>query len=104
MILRILAITAALLWAMAASPVHGQQVCGMRADLANHLSKVYAEVPVGRGLTENGTLIEIFAAKNGSWTMLETRPNGISCLRGSGNSWSNLPLITRETAPEDETS
>ena len=89
---------------MAASPVHAQQVCGRRADLANHLSNVYTEVPVGRGLTENGTLIEVFAAKNGSWTMLETLPNGISCLRGSGDSWSNLPLITRETAPENETS
>ncbi len=89
---------------MAASPVHAQQVCGLRADLANHLSKVYTEVPVGRGLTKNGNLVEIFAARNGSWTMLETLPNGISCLRGSGDSWSNLPLITRETAPENETS
>ena len=89
---------------MAASPVHAQQICGWRTDLAKHLSKVYTEFPVGRGLTKEGTLFEIFAASNGSWTMLETLPNGISCLRGSGDSWSNLPLITRETAPGNETS
>ena len=103
-IFRLLAIVAALLWAMAASPVHAQQICGWRADLATYLSRVYAEAPVGRGLTEKGTLMEIFAARNGSWTMVETLPNGISCLRGSGDSWSNLPLITREMAPGDETS
>ena len=94
----------ALLLVTAASPVHAQQICGWRADFAAYLSRAYAEAPVGRGLTENGTLMEVFAATNGSWTMVETLPNGISCLRGSGDSWSNIPLITRDTAPGDETS
>ncbi len=93
----------ALLLAVAATPTHAQQICAWHADLSKFLLQVYAEAPVGRGLGVNGNLIEIFAASDGSWTLLETQPNGISCLRAAGVAWSNLPpFISRETQPGAE--
>lgn len=88
---------------MAATPAQAQLICAWRTDLSKFLLRVHAEVPVGRGLGANGNLIEIFAADDGTWTLLETQPNGISCLRAAGIAWSDVPpLIVRETQPDAE--
>ena len=74
------------LWSM---PVQAQQQppCASRAEFLNHLSDNYKEAPVAMGLTANGGLLEVVASKNGSWTIIVTTPNGMSCGVASGMSW-----------------
>ena len=66
--------------------------CGDRAAITKHLTDQYAENPTSLGLASNGSVFEVFTSKRGSWTVLLTNPNGITCLLGSGEHWENNKL------------
>lgn len=75
------------LWSL---PVQAQQQrlsCPDREELLNHLSANYEEAPVAMGLTINGDLLEVVVAKTGSWSIIVTRPSGISCALAAGMNW-----------------
>ena len=81
------------LWSV---PVQAQQQpppCANRADFLNHLSANYKEAPVAMGLTANGGLLEVVASADGSWTIIVTMPNGMSCGVASGMSWESTAEI-----------
>lgn len=82
------------LWSM---PVEAQQQqrppCANRADFLNHLSANYKEAPVAMGLTANGGVLEVVASKDGSWTIIVTMPNGLSCGVASGMSWESTAKV-----------
>ncbi len=65
----------------------GQQVCGDRAKIVAHLGSDYKEGRSGIGLAASGTVVELFTADSGSWTMLMTAPGGQTCVMGSGEGW-----------------
>ena len=64
-----------------------QQVCGDRAKIVAHLDSDYKEGRSGIGLAASGTVIELFTAKSGTWTMLMTAPDGRTCVMGTGEGW-----------------
>jgi hypothetical protein len=64
-----------------------QSQCGPRQDLVKNLGDKFKESPIGRGLTQPGQVLEIFASQSGSWTMVVTTPNGTSCLIAAGENW-----------------
>ena len=64
-----------------------QQMCAPRDVLVSNLSKSYQEQPLGRGLSATGNLVELLTGPSGSWTMLMTRPNGLTCVIGVGEAW-----------------
>ena len=76
------------LWSLPAQ-AQQQQPCADRSEFLNHLSANYKEAPVAMGLTANGGLLEVVASKDGSWTIIVTTPNGMSCGVASGMSWEN---------------
>ena len=39
------------------------------------------------GLASNGAVIELYTADTGTWTMLITKPGGVTCVMGSGEGW-----------------
>ncbi|WGF87011.1 hypothetical protein [Marinivivus vitaminiproducens] len=56
-----------------------------------HLSRQYAETPIGLGLKTDGDLLQIFASrKTGTWTVLSIRPDGTSCVVAAGRSWQEI--------------
>jgi hypothetical protein len=62
--------------------------CGPHAELAVALERRYDEKPQFVGLTGQGHLIEVFASvRSGSWTIMLTSPQGVSCLIADGESW-----------------
>lgn len=61
--------------------------CGTRDTILATLSAQYGERPIARGLAANGAMIEVVAADTGSFTLLLTQPNGISCLLATGELW-----------------
>lgn len=65
-------------------------LCGTRTDIAAGLQTKFSETPVSIGLATNGSVIEVFASANGSFTVMMTAPNGRSCLIAAGQNWENL--------------
>jgi hypothetical protein len=59
--------------------------CFARADVAAGLLAEYDEVPRMRALTRRGRLVEMFVAPSGSWTLMMTQPDGMSCVMASGH-------------------
>ena len=64
--------------------------CAKRSDFVKLLSSNYDEAPVAMGLTASGRVLEVVASDHGSWTIIVTRPNGISCGVVSGESWQRV--------------
>jgi hypothetical protein len=66
--------------------------CLLSEDLAWLLREQYAEVPVARGVGEDGTLVTVFAAKTtGTWRIALTDPTGVSCVIAEGTGFELLP-------------
>ncbi len=82
---------AALAALIAASPVMAQTVCSTRAEFIDRFAHRYAENPVAMGLASSGGVVEVLASEGGSWTLLVTMPNGVSCVVAAGENWEALP-------------
>jgi hypothetical protein len=66
--------------------------CHSHADLAAMLNQKYSEAPNAVGVQANGHLVEVFASNDGtSWTIVVTRPDGVSCIVAVGEDWETLP-------------
>ena len=67
-----------------------QSNCLPREVIVSRLAEKYGETVQTRALTHNGVLVENYASSNGSWTIVATEANGVSCLMVSG---SNFELV-----------
>lgn len=72
------------------SPVYAQGVCGNRADIIKRLALKYQERVVGQGIAANGSIVEVYAAKSGSWTITMRHPSGLTCLVATGQNWQQI--------------
>jgi hypothetical protein len=62
--------------------------CGPRTDVLAALAKAYQEHPTAIGLSNSGRLLEIVTrADGGSWTLLLTSPQGVTCIVDAGGDW-----------------
>lgn len=68
-----------------------QPVCGTHQSISETLKKSYTEAPVSMGVTSSGGIVEVFSSNEGIWTLVLTRPDGVSCLIAAGEAWENLP-------------
>jgi len=66
--------------------------CGAREAVLDRLSAKYDEEPVSIGVTATGSLLEVLASPEGTWTIIVTVPNGPTCLVSSGDGWHNAPV------------
>jgi len=69
---------------------NAQQVCGQRTDVVSKLDSDYKESTTGMGLVNNGSVVEVFASQSGTWTILVTQPNGVSCVVATGEAWESV--------------
>ena len=75
----------------ASNPAQALGMCGSRADFIKALSDKYQETGKAIGIAGQVNLVEIFASKAGTWTILVTTPQGKSCIIAAGSSWEDLP-------------
>ena len=61
--------------------------CGQRADVERMLKEQFGERAMAHGLAHTGAVAEIFTSRKGTWTIIATSPNGMSCMIGSGEAW-----------------
>ncbi|WP_375263377.1 hypothetical protein [Palleronia sp.] len=66
--------------------------CAPRPDLVETLAERGGESWRSSGLAQNGSVVETFAADNGNWTILITRPDGISCQLAAGEAFASEAL------------
>jgi hypothetical protein len=62
-------------------------VCGKRADVEKMLKEQFGERAMANGLSHTGAVAEVFTSPKGTWTIVATSPNGMSCLIGAGEAW-----------------
>lgn len=64
----------------------------MRGRVLFQLENRYQEEPVHMGLASNGSVLEVLASPSGSWTIIITRPSGLSCIMAAGENWEDSPI------------
>jgi hypothetical protein len=76
-------------------------VCDDRAKLVGTLQETYGEQHRAVGLEEDTEqLLEIWVSPDtGTWTILMTQPNGISCLAAAGSDWMHTGEVEGVRAP-----
>ncbi len=65
-----------------------QMACGTRDSVVAKLGDKYGEIRNGGGLAGPTAIFEIWASEaTGTWTILKTTPNGMSCVMAVGDGW-----------------
>ena len=65
-----------------------QMACGTRDSVVAKLGDKYGEVRRGGGLAGSTAIFEIWASEaTGSWTILKTTPDGLTCVMAVGDGW-----------------
>ncbi len=86
----LLAATSTMLAALAMPAAARAEQCAARAQALASLTERHGETRRGIGLESRGTVVEVFAAEAGGWTILVTRPDGTSCVVASGTGYEDL--------------
>ena len=71
-----------------------RRVCAERDSLVSHLGERFGEVPWARGLTAAGTVIEVLASPEESWTIIVISPSGTACIVAAGQAWTPVSPLT----------
>lgn len=75
------------------------QPCLPRAAMVKALAEQHGEALAGGGLQSDSRLIEVWrATETGTFTVIVTRPDGVSCILVTGQHWHDI------TAPRGEPS
>ncbi len=78
---------------LAAPGAQAQQmgpVCDARTTILKILSGTFAEMLNAMGLANNGSVVEVLRLEDGSWTIIMTAPNGVSCVLAVGEHWQEV--------------
>lgn len=70
--------------------------CGSHAKVTAFLGKKYKEQVAAMGLVSNKGFMQLFVAETGTWTVLLTTPEGISCIVAAGDSYEKAPVVAND--------
>jgi hypothetical protein len=93
---RLLAV--ALTLGVATSAAIAQPHCGKRTELIRILDQTYHEASTGLGTINELAVIEVFTSQKGTFTILASQANGISCIIATGQNWEASELPKNMTA------
>ncbi|AVW92075.1 hypothetical protein [Celeribacter baekdonensis] len=78
------------------APATAQNSCGQRDQVLERLGTQYGESRQSIGLAPNNGVVELFAStETGTWTLLMTHPNGVSCLIASGQAFETTAEVAQ---------
>ncbi len=84
-------------WSVSSGPAQAAPQCDERTKVLRLLSDKYKEAPVAIGVTNNGGLVEVLSAgKGGTWSIIVTTPQGMSCLVAAGENWKTIEQLVQE--------
>ena len=87
---RLIALLAAGAVSLMSTGVAAQALCGERAHIVDRLDLEFSETPQALGLSEDGALVEVMVSPSGSWTILVTYPQKLTCVVATGDGWESL--------------
>lgn len=72
----------------AAAADQQRTACGPHTDVVKALGDRFHETQSAMALTSAGTLLEVLTANDGAtWTIIVSRPDGLSCVVAAGQNW-----------------
>ncbi|MCP5085629.1 MAG: hypothetical protein GY952_02300 [Rhodobacteraceae bacterium] len=74
---------------LAHQAAHSQAAnCAQRTQVVERLQDRYGETRQSVGLAQNNGVVEVFASsESGTWTIVITLPNGMTCLVAAGSAF-----------------
>lgn len=66
--------------------------CLPTPDAHSQLAQEYGENRVMAGLSTSGAIIEMWASSEGTWTVLMSMPDGMSCIMDAGQGFLSFPF------------
>jgi hypothetical protein len=72
--------------------------CSMHDDLVKMLNSKYSESLAGYGVAGQRNIVEVFIAERGSFTIIATNPNGVSCVIAAGQDWEKVAPVKNLTS------
>lgn len=70
-------------------------LCGQRDQMVRDLDREFREQPLASGLVDQNAVMEIFVSPGGTWTILATGTDGLSCVMAVGEGFDTAaPRIT----------
>lgn len=89
------ALAAAFFLVLFSMPLAAQQrPCGDGADIIAHLEKDWGEGAEILALDASGRMVRILVNPDtGTWSMLLTAPNGLTCLVSHGSAWEPVAVV-----------
>lgn len=80
-----------LIWATQNAQAQQAQTCAERGVVVERLQTRYGETRQSIGLGQGNRVIEMFASTDtGTWTIVVTLPNGMTCLLAAGESFERV--------------
>ena len=74
------------------TPAFSQVVCDERSVIVETLAGEFNEHSVGNGVANNGAVVELFVSPSGTWTIIISAPDELTCLAASGDRWLPRPV------------
>lgn len=72
-------------------PALAQATCMPRDNMVDSLNSKFSETLAGGGLQTEHRLIEIWrSSESGTFTIIMTRPDGMSCVLAAGQNWHDV--------------
>ena len=68
-------------------PAGAQMMCGTHEEITTKLETQYDEKLVANGISRQGLLVEIYISQDGTFTIIQTIPQGPTCLSHVGDAW-----------------
>ena len=77
------------------------QICRTHTEIETKLLGTFGEKKLGHGISADGSLIELFAAPGGTFSVVKTSPGGTSCIVDFGEIWQVLNPLEAARFPQD---
>ena len=68
-------------------------MCGEREQVVSELRQTFQEAPMAMGQVDGNAVVEIFASDNGTWTILATGTDGVSCIISAGEGFESTAMV-----------
>lgn len=88
---RAFALGALLLGLVLVSTAKAQQMCGRTEAIVAAISDGFGEKPRAFGIIAADRIMQVYVGESGSWTIMVSRLDGVSCLIASGKDWEDIP-------------
>jgi hypothetical protein len=77
--------------------------CAERRTIVEMLNSQYDETARAIGVISEEVVLEVFVSKeSGTWTVLVTDPQGLSCVLAAGQAWQETPQATDQPEPNGD--